>query len=145
MISPLSAVAETVKISETDASPVNTMAVLQSTGPGVHTGEELTQGEIHLEGYGQSCGDSDVNACCKDKLWSLSEGELRTLAKVSEDSIAQKIGGPCSSVGVDVIVLGGSGCKNKAEEGGMHLGLTPVKIPRSSSSCEYGCFGQVTK
>ena len=48
LISSPSAVAETVEILETDTLPVKTMAVLQSTGPGVHIGEELTQQIITL-------------------------------------------------------------------------------------------------
>ena len=52
-----------------------------------------------------------MNIYCEEKLGSLSEGKLRTLAESSEESIVQILGAPCSSAGVDVIALGGSGCK----------------------------------
>ena len=42
MIPPPNAVAEIVEIPETDTSPLETMAILRSYGPGVHIGEELT-------------------------------------------------------------------------------------------------------
>ena len=65
------------------------MAVLQSTGPEVLIGEELTQGDIHPTCSGQSSGDSDVNAYCEDKLRSLREDALETLAEVSKESIGR--------------------------------------------------------
>ena len=75
-----------------------------------------------------------MNFCCEDQLWSLSEGELRTLLEVSEESIAQMLGGPCFSAGIDVITLGGGGCRGQDEEGRMNLSSTPVKFLTSAIS-----------
>ena len=56
------------------------------------------------------------------------------MAVVSEESVAQILGGPCSSSGVDVTALGEGGSRNQAEGGHMHLRPTPVKTPRASSA-----------
>ena len=57
----------------------------------------MTQEVANPEG---SVGCSDgtvVDVCCEDKLRSLSEGEIKTLVEVSEDSIAKILGGPIVS------------------------------------------------
>ena len=78
VIAPPNRVVETVEIPETDTSPVKVMAVLQSTGHGVHNGEDLTQVVIYPASSGQSSGHSDVNALCEDNVQSLNKVELRT-------------------------------------------------------------------
>ena len=56
LISSPSAVAETLESTNKDTSPAKTMAVLQSSRPGVIVGEEMTQEVINPAGSGQSSG-----------------------------------------------------------------------------------------
>ena len=104
LISPSGTSVETVRNSETDASPVKTIMVLQSAPPGTNTNETNPQSMervlrevVNLEGSVGSSGGTDVDVYCEDKLRSLSEGEIQTLVEVSEESIAEVLCGPIVS------------------------------------------------
>ena len=75
---------------------------------------------------GSSCG-TDVNVCCEDKLRSLSEGEVKTLVGMSEESIAKILAGPI----VDERIVDESRRNDVVgdlDEGGQkYLSSTPVK------------------
>ena len=45
-------------------------------------------------------GNTDINLYCENKLQWLNEGDLQTLVKVSEESIAKILGGPNVGEGV---------------------------------------------
>ena len=115
-------------------SPVNTMTVLQSDHLVTDANETTSlsvdrklQEIVKLEGSVGSCGGTDIKVYCEDKLRSLSEGELQTLAEVSEECIAKILGGPIfserfvnESIRVDVV--------GDMEEGGhKYLSSTHVK------------------
>ena len=73
-------------------------------------------------------GDPDVNVYPEEKLRSLIEGELRTLSKLIAESFAHILVVPCSSAGNHVIALSGSGCREQAEKGRVHLSKTHIKL-----------------
>ena len=84
-------------------------------------------------GFGKTNADSNVNAFCEEKFRSLSESELRALAEVCEESLAQIQGVRCSIAVGETIALGGSGCKYQPGKGRIFLSSTPLNVLRSSS------------
>ena len=88
---------------------------------------------VDVAGCGHKAGDSDVEAYFEDKLRSLGEGELRALAEVTVESIAQILGGPCSSGRVDATPLYGGGFREQVEENIVCLTSTPVIFPKAVS------------
>ena len=124
LIFPSGTSVETVRNSETDASHVKTITVLQSAPPGTNTNETNPQSMervlrevVNLKGFVGCSGGMDVDVYCEDKLRSLSEGEIQTLVEVSEESIAEVLCGPIvseklvdESIRVDFV--------GKLEEGG---------------------------
>ena len=96
VISSPGAVAETIENPETDTSPAKTMTVLQSAQLGIDIRERVSHKNIDPVGSVQSRRNSDENAYCEDKLRCSSEDETQTLAEVSEELIAQVLGGPSS-------------------------------------------------
>ena len=104
VISPPSTSAGTVRIPETDTSPVNTMTVLHSARPGTNNIETISQSmemvpqkAVIPEGSAGCSGGTDVNVYCEDQLRSLSEGEIQTFAEMSAESISKILRGPIVS------------------------------------------------
>ena len=97
----------TIQTPEIDTSPVNTMTVFQSARPGTNTNETTTQSMervpqevVNPRGSVGNNGNTDINLYCENKLQWLNEGDLQTLVKVSEESIAKILGGPNVGEGV---------------------------------------------
>ena len=106
VISPPSTSSGTVRIPETDTSPVNTMTVLHSARPGTNNIETISQSMemvpqkvVNPEGSA-GCSGGNVNVYCEDQLRSLSEGEIQTFAEMSAQSISKILQSPIVSDGV---------------------------------------------
>ena len=89
--------------------------------------ERVSQEIFNPEGSVESSGDTNINVYWEDKHRSLSQGETPTLVEVSEESIAEILGGLIvserivdQSMLLDVV--------GDREEGGQeYLSSTPVK------------------
>ena len=83
------------------------MTKLQSAQTRIDFGERVCHLNIDPVGFVHSSGSSDVTANSEEKLRSLGEGELQTLADAYEESIAQILVGPSSGGGAaDVLGVG---------------------------------------
>ena len=110
------------------------MTVLQSARSGCNTDEITAQNKgrmppenVNTEESVRSSGDTDLTVYCEYKFRSLSEGELQTLVKVTEDFIPRFLGGLVVSGSVyeslHVCVVGVT-----KEEGQGYESLTPAKV-----------------
>ena len=126
MISPPSAVAEVIEITDTDASSIKTVTVLRIAQPGINNDEGVSDMNVDPVGSLQDSGNSRVNAYCEDKLGSLIGVELQISAEMGEEYFIQILGEQSKSSGASVTVQ--CGIEENSEEGGrMHLISTLVK------------------
>ena len=132
--------AETIEIPGRDMHPMRTMTMIDSTRPGFDVEEThgqsvriVTHTAVDVAGSGHSSCHSDMNTFCEYNLRSFREDELRASAEVSEESIAQIIGGPFPSSVFDAAASSGGDFEGQAKAGCVHSRSTTVKIPRATS------------